>query len=77
MNMVRDFLVTFCVAALILMGLISVVFIGSALMNEFVSWSNFGHALIASAILSVILAVPMAAAGTPAGYFDFDGNKTV
>lgn len=45
------------------MVLISMVLIGSTLMNEFAGLADMGRALVASAVLSLILSVPVAAAG--------------
>lgn len=75
MATVRDFLGAFAVAAVILMALISFVLVGTAMMNEFVSLADLGNELIASAILAVVLAVPMAAVGTSTRDFDFIGGS--
>lgn len=60
---VRGFLLAFGVVAGVLMALISLVFVGSTLMNDFSSLADMGQALVASAVLSAILAVPLAAVG--------------
>lgn len=75
MTSVRDFLGAFSIAAVVLMALISVVFLGCALMNEFVTVADLGHELVAAAIVSVLLAVPMAAVGTTSNHFDFIGES--
>lgn len=75
MTAVRDFLGAFSVAAIVLMALVSFVFLGSAMMNEFVTVADMGHELIAAAILSVILAVPLAAVGTSSRSFSFIGSS--
>lgn len=75
MTSVRDFLGAFSIAAVVLMALISVVFLGCALMNEFVTVADLGHELIAAAIVSLLLAVPMAAVGTTSKHFDFIGES--
>jgi len=61
MTAVRDFLVAFGISAAGLMVLVSFVFLGSTLMNEFTSLTDIGGALAASAALSALLAVPLAA----------------
>src|SRR5699024_5518397 len=76
MTVVRDFLVAFGIVTGVLMALVSFVFLGSTLMNEFVSLADMGEALVASAALSVLLAVPMAAVGTTSRHFDFIGDKS-
>ncbi len=70
---VRGFLFAFGVGVGVLMALISVVFVGSTLMNEFSSLADIGQALVASAVLSVILAVPLAAAGGSVGSWHNQG----
>lgn len=60
---VRGFLLAFSVGAGVLMALISLVFVGSTLMNEFSSLADVGQALVASAVLAALLAVPLAAVG--------------
>lgn len=60
---VRGFLLAFGAVAVVLMVLISMVFVGSTLMNDFAGMADMGRALFASAVLSLILAVPLAAAG--------------
>src|SRR5699024_1223636 len=52
MAKVRDFLGAFCVAAVVLMALVSFVFVGCALMGEFVTITDLGNNLIAAAIVS-------------------------
>ena len=64
MAAVRDFLVAFGIVTGVLMALVSFVFLGSAMMNEFVTIADMGHTLVAAAILAVVLAVPLAAVGT-------------
>lgn len=76
MTAVRDFLVTFGIVTGVLMALVSFVFLGSTFMNEFVSMADMGKALVASATLSVLLAVPMAAVGITTRHFDFIGDKS-
>lgn len=75
MATVRDFLGTFCVAAVVLMALVSFVFIGCALMNEFVTIADLSHELIAAAIMAVVLAVPLAAVGSSSRHFNFIGTS--
>lgn len=75
MATVRDFLSTFCVAAVVLMALVSFVFMGCALMNEFVTIADLSHELVAAAIMALILAVPLAAAGTSSRQFSFIGKS--
>lgn len=77
MTAVRDFLVAFGVAAGVLMTLISVVFIGTTLMNDFASLADMGQALITSAVLALILAVPMAAVGTKSNYIDWLDQRSI
>jgi len=69
MAKVRDFLGAFCVAAVVLMALVSFVFLGSALMSEFVTIADLGNNLIAAAIVSALLAVPVAAVGSSSRHF--------
>lgn len=75
MTAVRDFLGAFSVAAIALMALVSFVFLGSAMMDEFVTIADLGHELIAAAIVSVVLAVPVAAAGSTSRRVDFGGSS--
>src|SRR5699024_8380238 len=75
MAAVRDFLVAFGIVTGVLMSLVSFMFLGSTFMNEFVSMADMGKALVASAILSVLLAVPLATVGTTSRKFDFIGEK--
>lgn len=72
MTAVRDFLVAFGISAAGLMFLVSFVFLGSTLMNEFTSLTDIGGALGASAALSAFLAVPLAAANSR---FNLVGDK--
>ena len=69
MAKVRDFLSAFCVAAVVLMALVSFVFLGTALMSEFVTIADLGNNLIAAAIVSALLAVPVAAVGSSSRHF--------
>src|SRR5699024_9612187 len=75
MTAVRDFLVAFGISAVGLMDLVSFVFLGSTLMNEFTSLTDIGAALSASAVLSALLAVPMAAAGASYSRLGLNGEK--
>lgn len=75
MTAVRDFLIAFGISAAGLMVLVSFVFLGSTLMNEFASLTDIGGALGASAALSVLLAIPMAAIGSSSSRFIETGKK--
>lgn len=74
MTAVRDFLVAFGIATAVLMVLVSCVFLGSTLMNEFASMADLGRALLAAAALSALLALPMAAVGTSTRHVDLPGK---
>jgi len=74
MTAVRDFLVAFGVVSGVLMALVSFVFVGSTLMNEFAGLSEMGRALVAAAATSIFLAVPIAAVGTSRDFLQIDRN---
>lgn len=75
MTAVRDFLVAFSIAASALTVLISFVFVGSTLMNDFATLADMGQAAIASVIVAAVLAVPMAAVGATSNHNHWVGNK--
>ncbi|HLQ85369.1 MAG TPA: hypothetical protein VK110_04380 [Salinisphaeraceae bacterium] len=74
---IRDFLVAFGIIFGVLMALVSFVFLGSTLMNEFVTTTDINGALIASAVLSALLAVPLAAVGTASGHLKIKDAQVV
>lgn len=77
MTAVRDFLVAFAISTAALMALVSFVFLGSTLMNQFAGLTDYVGALIASGVVAVLLAIPMAAVGTSARSIGFAGNSAV